>query len=67
MSSIWKKAVSLAINRRFQQEGSALEAALVLPVNHRSPLVSKDFPLSKAQTETEERHGVLSHLLRESC
>lgn len=29
MSSMWEKAVSLAINRRFQQEGSALKAAVV--------------------------------------
>lgn len=29
MSSMWEKAVSLAINRRFQKKGSALKAAVV--------------------------------------
>lgn len=29
MSSMWEKAVSLAINRRFPQEGSALNTAVV--------------------------------------
>lgn len=46
MSSKWEKAVSLAINRRLQQEDSALKTAvaqlwLLLPVSHCSPLVSK--------------------------
>jgi hypothetical protein len=61
MSSKWGKALSLAINRRSQQEDKALKTAVVqfwllLPVSHCSPLV-----------QAEKGHTILSHLWRESC
>lgn len=61
MSSKWEKAVSLAINRRSQQEDSVLKTAVVqlwllLPLSHCSPLVSKGVEQGSGRGKAAPHH-----------